>query len=164
LRFDRPASEAVVARRVGSLAVVLCASPDYLSRAGTPTGGNLAGHELLVLEGPLGRIPAMGWLLSQIYEVRVAVRASEIEPILAAARGGAGIACLPAVVVGDSGLVPIAPGIVGRCDMYLATHRDLRARARVRTVYDFIVRLLGNHAAELGGADIPAALDGRVDA
>ena len=93
------------------------------------------------------------------------MRASEIGPILAAARGGAGIACLPAIAVGpDSGLVPIAPGIVGRCDMYLATHRDLRTRARVRTVYDFVVRLMGNNAAELGGAGIPAVLDGRVEA
>jgi DNA-binding transcriptional LysR family regulator len=102
----------------------------------------------------------MGWLLSQIYEVRVAMRANEIEPIAAAARAGAGIACLPAILATeDSGLVPVAPGVVGRCDMYLATHRDLRTRARVRTVYDFVVRLLGNSAAELGGAGVPAVTD-----
>jgi DNA-binding transcriptional LysR family regulator len=166
LRFDRPASEAVVARKVGTLAVVLCASPDYLARAGVPAGGNLAGHELLVLEGPLGRIPAMGWLLSQIYDVRVAMRASDLAPLLAAARAGAGIACLPAIAVtAGSGLVAVPPGVVGRCDIFLATHRDLRTRARVRTVFDFVVRLIGNNAADLSGAGIETlAAEGRVEA
>ncbi len=160
LRFERPSSEAVVARKVGSLAVALCAAPSYLERAGTPLAGDLAGHELLVLEGPLGRIPAMGWLLSQLYDVRVAMHSSAIEPLVAAARAGAGIACLPAVIVRQAALVPIAPGIVGRCDMFLATHRDLRSRARVRTVFDFVVRVLGNNAAELSGAGIELSVDG----
>ena len=161
LRFDRPANEALVARRVGSLAVALCASPDYLARAGTPADGNLAGHELLVLDGPLGRIAAMGWLLSQLHTVRIAMRSTDVEPVLAAARAGAGIACLPAIAITeDSGLVPVAPGVVGRCDMFLATHRDLRERARVRTVFDFVVLLMGHEAAALGGTRFhaPAAV------
>jgi DNA-binding transcriptional LysR family regulator len=161
LRFDRPANEAIVARRVGSLAVVLCASRDYLARAGAPAGGRLTGHELLILDGPLGRIPAMGWLLSELHHVKVAMRASEVGPVIAAARAGAGIACIPAnALTDDTGLVPVSPGVVGRCDIFLATHRDLRKRARVRTVFDFIVRLLGQHATGLsGGARVQQAED-----
>jgi DNA-binding transcriptional LysR family regulator len=158
LRFVRPAREAIVARRVGSLAVALYASQKYLDEAGTPLDGKYEGHRFLLIEGPLGQIPAMGWLLAQMQGAHTAMRSTEVAPLVASAKAGAGIACVPVLAASEIGdLVLVPPGVIGRCDMYLATHRDLRSRARVRSAYDFIVRILGHHAAGLSGGDIIAA-------
>lgn len=161
LRLIRPAHEAVVAKRIGSVAVALFASEDYLARRGTPHQGHLDGHDLLMLEGTLGRIPAMGWLWAHLGQAEVPMQCNAIAPLVAAMQAGAGIACLPTVVVeGLPGIVPIAPGIVGRFDVYLATHRDLHDRARVRSAYDFITRLFAQRSAALNGAAVQRVFGG----
>lgn len=57
IRFGQPESSALVARRLAPNCRVLCASPDYLERHGTPrTPEALAGHRFIVLvtaAGPL---------------------------------------------------------------------------------------------------------------
>ena len=155
LRFVRPTHEAVVARRIGSVAVALFASSDYLARRGIPQAGDLVGHDLLILIGTLGRIPAMGWLWAHLGRSDVVMQCDEIAPLVAAVRAGAGIACLPVVAVaGMAEMIPIAPGIVGRLNIFLATHRDLRERARVRSAFDFITRLFAQRSAVLTGAAV----------
>ena len=154
IRFRRPVNDALVARRVGTAAVGLFAARSYLEARGAPPGGDLTGHDVLLLEGAFLQMPAMGWLLPQMGNVRVAARCNEVVPLLRAVRAGAGIACLPVIAAhGDEALAAVPPGIVGRCDVYLATHRDLRGRARVRAVFDFIVRLFGQKAALLSGGE-----------
>ena len=155
LRILRPANEAVVARRIGAVAVALYGSADYLSRRGTPQAGDLDGHDLLILEGALGQVPAMGWLWAHLDSAKVPLRCHEIATLLAAVKAGGGIACLPVLVAeGMPDLVAIEPGVVGRFDVFLATHRDLRDRARVRSAFDFITRLFGQRSAILNGASV----------
>jgi hypothetical protein len=94
----------------------------------------------------------------------VTVQSNEIAPLVAAMRAGAGIACLPAVAVEDLAEVePVAPGIVGRMDLFLATHRDLRERARVRSAFDFLTRLFAQKSAALNGASVARLFGGAVE-
>jgi DNA-binding transcriptional LysR family regulator len=158
LRYVRPANEALVARRIGSVGVGLFASDAYVARRGMP-GANFAGHDLLLLEGPIGNLPAMGWLFGQMQDANIPLRSDDVSSLAAGLCSGAGIACIPAIAVdGLAGIVPVPPGIVGRFDIYLATHRDLRERARVRSVYDFVVRLFSQRAASLSGDRIARSL------
>ena len=119
----------------GTLAVVLCASPDYLARAGLPAGGD---SRVTNCSSSKGRWANPGDGLAAVADLRSAGR-DAAQRDRAVRRGGAGRRrhSLRSSDRGRSGrgLVPVSPGIVGRCDMYLATHRDLRSRARVRTVY-----------------------------
>ena len=154
LRFVRPANEAIVARRVGSVAAGLFASKTYLNKHGRPKAGDLSGHSLLLPEGQMAALPFMGWVLSQLAGAKVPLRSNEVAPLLAAARQGIGIVCMPVVAAfGDATLEMLEPGVVGRGDIYLATHRDLRKRARVRSVFDFVTKTCTLRAAHLNGGE-----------
>lgn len=50
LRFGRLPDSNWVARKLGSMAMVLCASPAYLARCGLPTGPSATGHQLVALD------------------------------------------------------------------------------------------------------------------
>lgn len=160
LRFSRPANDAVIARRAGSIAIGLFASETYSRGRGMPQGGDLQGHDLLLLDGPLGHLPCMGWPLAQLSGARVVLRSDEPGPLVAAAAAGAGIACVPVVAaIAAPNLHALSPGIVGRAEIYLATHRDLRTRARVKSVFDLLARLFTQRAADLTGALITERFD-----
>jgi len=152
LRFSRPVHESIVARRAGSVAIGLFASEGYVRERGHPKDGDLTGHDLLLLDGQLGHLPCMGWPLAQLGAARVVLRSDEPGPLAVAAAAGTGIACVPAIAALTApGLVALAPGIVGRADIYLATHRDLRSRARVKSVFDMLARVFTQRAADLSG-------------
>lgn len=91
-----------VARRVGAVQRVLCASPSYLRGAGTPrTPAELAQHSCLHLLGDAG---AEGWSLRMNgapVSVRAAprIRLSNTAAIHEAAKAGLGIADLPDYLV-----------------------------------------------------------------
>lgn len=52
VRMGRLPDSSLVARRLGALTWVICASPDYLLRRGTPQApADLAGHDFIALEG-----------------------------------------------------------------------------------------------------------------
>lgn len=163
LRFSRPAHESIVARRAGSVAIGLFASDAYLRERGLPSNGNLAGHDLLLLDGQLGHLPCMGWPLAQLGSASVALKSDEPGPLVAAAVAGTGIACVPVIAaLASPTLRVLAPGIVGRADIFLATHRDLRSRARVKSVFDMLARVFTRRAADLNGAsltDQPAVME-----
>lgn len=153
LRFVRPASEAILARRVGTVAVGLFASKPYLAAHGQPAKGDFSGHNLLLPEGPMAALPFMGWVISQLSGTKIPLRCNEVAPLHAALKASLGIGCLPVIAAaGDGDLVMVEPGIVGRGDIYLATHRDLRKRSKVRSVIDFVTREFARRASDLNGA------------
>jgi DNA-binding transcriptional LysR family regulator len=162
LRNRRPDHNSLVSRRVGTVAIGLYASRAYADARGLPPGDDYAGHDLALFDESLAGMPGAGWIEARIAGARIAMRSNEILPLLAAARAGAGIACLPAIAaLGEPDLVPVAPGIIGRPDIFLITHRDLRRRARVRVVFDFIVRLCIEQGAALAGTAVAAAFGDR---
>jgi len=95
----------LVARRLAPCHVVQCASPDYLSRRGTPRSiADLAGHDCLgyTLPSPAA---AERWHLGHNGEVVVPIepklRANNGEALRAAAVAGLGIISQPTFIVGD---------------------------------------------------------------
>lgn len=154
LRNRRPDHNSLVARRVGTVAIALYASRSYLAARGAPQG-SFAGHDLVLFDESLAGMPGAAWMTGQIGGAHVALRSNEILPLVAAARSGAGIAMLPAITAArDAELEPVAPGIIGKPEIFLITHRELRRRARVRVVFDFIVRLCIERAADLVGTAV----------
>ena len=164
LRNRRPDHNTLVARRVGTVAIGLFAAPRYLAERGRPDG-DFTGHDLVLFDESLAGMPGYQWMEERTGTAHVALRSNEILPLLAAARAGLGIAFLPVVAAhGESDLEPVAPGIVGLPEIFLITHRDLRRRARVRVVFDFIVRLCSEQAAILSGKAIADRFGDRLPA
>ena len=139
------------------MAIGLFASRAYVNERGAPAAEAYAGHDFILFDESLAGMPGVGWIEDRLAGARVALRSNEILPLLAAARAGAGIAYLPAIAAFDEpDLMPVAPGIIGRPDIFLITHRELRRRARVRVAFDFIVRLCTERAPALQGASVDA--------
>ncbi|WP_342240957.1 LysR family transcriptional regulator [Inquilinus sp. OTU3971] len=103
----------LIARRLGSTHRILCASPDYLERCGEPAApADLARHDCViagrsaagaawVLDGPEGR---------ETVTVSGRFAANEMQPVLAAAIAGHGIAQLPLGIA----KAPVADGRLRR--------------------------------------------------
>jgi DNA-binding transcriptional LysR family regulator len=161
LRNRRPDHNSLVSRRVGTVAIGLYASRAYLNARGTPTAGDYTGHDVILFDESLAGMPGYDWVEENTTRSTIAMRSNEILPLLAAARVGAGIAYLPAIAAfAEPDLVPVPPGIIGKPEIFLITHRDLRRRARVRVAFDFIVRLCTEQAAALAGTAVAEALAG----
>jgi DNA-binding transcriptional LysR family regulator len=95
VRIGRLPDSALVARRVGEIRWVVCASPDYLRRRGAPRApADLAGHDFIVLEG-LQRYRDWSFVRKgAIHEPSVTPRFSvnTAEGVIAGAVAGLGIA------------------------------------------------------------------------
>lgn len=161
LRNRLPDRAALVGRKVGEVAVGLFAHRDYIARHGMPREGDFTGHRMILLGRELAQIPGAAWVEEHAAGTQIAMRCNELGPIRTAIRAGLGIGCMPVVLAaGEPGFVAVPPGIVGRPEIYLITHRDLRGRGEVRAVYDFIAGLCHKHAASLSGAWIEVRGDG----
>jgi DNA-binding transcriptional LysR family regulator len=131
VRIGELDDSSLVARRVDWQGLVLCASPDYLARAGTPRRvDELSAHAAILF-----RLPSSGrdrpWQLRQRGEPVTlhpppALRINETEGVLEALRLGLGLAQLPDNVVADDlaagRLVEVLPGCApARMPIHLVT-------------------------------------------
>lgn len=95
---ELPDSE-VVAYLLGSTVNIVCASPEYLARSGTPSvPSDLLNHECLTLKTPT--FPTNEWRLEspeEIVEMQISgtVEVNIAESMVAAIHGGMGIGALP---------------------------------------------------------------------
>lgn len=145
LRLFRPRERSLVARRVGTERYALYASPEYLARRGAPrTARDLAEHDLVLFERELDRMRSQAWLLRVAAGARIAVRTGTTTSLHAACAAGAGVALLTTSAVRDDPrFVNILPRLEApSSEMWLVTHGDLRASARVGAALRFLEALV----------------------
>lgn len=136
LRPTAAPPETLVGRRVADIATAIYGAKDYLEQA--PATDDLAGQAWIAPDDSLAHLPSARWLRTGLPAVKPVLRCNSLSGMLAAARGGAGLAALPCFM-GDPepGLVrvqePIPALTVG---LWLLTHRDLRRVARIRALLD----------------------------
>jgi DNA-binding transcriptional LysR family regulator len=148
----RPERQEVVVRRIGSIAVGLYASPDYLERFGTPDfSDGCAGHRVIALADELGHLPQVRWLAGLTTKARIVLKTGSYENRFYSALAGDGMACLPRFHADEvTGLrrLPDPPTAVPVTDLWLAVHRDnrdvRRIRAVIRTITDAVSKHLTN--------------------
>ena len=146
ISFD-PAPD-LVARKLASNRAVLCASPSYLKRRGTPRRlEDLSDHDAVVFPAlaPNGR-----WTLrcnGRKYAARVAgvLETDEMEAVGAAVAAGLGIGVLPLYMAGEAlrrgRLVPVLREfqVVPESAVYLVYLPNSTLPSRVRALIDFLV-------------------------
>ena len=151
IRNVRPAQRNLVLHSVGPFAFGLYAAKTYLAERGTPAK-DWSGHDVLLADDDSAYMPGQAWLLEHAGAARVAFRASEVLPLVAAARAGLGIAALPCVLgETDPGLGRVPPGVVSSFDVWMVLHPELRRAARVRVVVEFLRGLFLANRPQLRG-------------
>ena len=136
----------LVARRLAPCRIMLCASPGYLRRRGTPTAPDgLRAHDCLLYAYSPGGSWALG---GQVVPVSGPLVANNGDALLQAALAGQGLILQPTFIVGDAlrggGLVQLLPDWPAR-DLYAhAVYPAARNLSpKVRCFVDFLVERFG---------------------
>jgi DNA-binding transcriptional LysR family regulator len=158
IRIGRVGGESLVARKLGAMQLVMCASPEYLSRHGTPAApADLARHNLFTYAyGPHPNLWRLTDPSGAEHPVRAAgnLHANSGDLLVATAVAGLGIAFEPDFIVRphlDNGsLVRVLPGYTGTQGEIWAVYpsrRHLSVKVRL-----FVEHLAESFAAPLGGS------------
>ena len=141
VRMSPPLQEALVAKKVASIALGLFAHVDYLARRGCPeTPGGLACHDLIGPDRTLADLGCLATMLPDLDRGRFVVRTDSHPAQLVAARAGLGIAVVQRPIgLADPTLRPVLPELtIERLDTWIVTHENLRELPRVRVVFDHL--------------------------
>jgi DNA-binding transcriptional LysR family regulator len=158
IRIGRVGSELLVARKLGSMQVVMGAAPSYLHARGTPrTLEDLQRHDLLTYAySPMPRVWRLTDRAGHPHEVRIdsKLHANSGDMLVAAAVAGLGIVNEPdfilAPALASGQLVRVLPEYEGpRGDMWAVYPSRRHLSAKVRLFVDLIAE---QFAAESGGA------------
>lgn len=147
-------SAGLVGRKVGEDLWTVYCSRGYAAVHGHPRSrGELAGHAFIAGGEPGVADYYREWLRANGLEGAVAMEHGSSAGLLAAVRGGMGLATLPCVVADqDPDLLRcLRPSRHGR-DIWLLTHERVRDSAPVRAVLDFLaprLQALGRHSRDL---------------
>ncbi|PWG64030.1 LysR family transcriptional regulator [Sediminicurvatus halobius] len=128
--------ESLVGRRIAVVEQAIYAAPDRAPAA----GADLRTSDWVGPEGSMGYRALERWMTEQGLDAACRYRTDSTNGLFAAAREGIGLAVLPCYL-GEpaAGLVRVGEPLPALAlDLWLLTHPDLRATARVRAVLDFV--------------------------
>jgi DNA-binding transcriptional LysR family regulator len=142
LRMSRFEGHEVVARKVGTLALGLYASPQWQ--------GSQKARLITVLDDQ-AHLPEAKWLADQFPDAEIAFRSNSREVQVWAAKAGAGIAAIACYRAdGEPELVRLRPELPNLTrDIWLGVHSDMRHMPRIRAVMDAIIAALGEQQSVL---------------
>lgn len=141
----------LIGRRVAQIAYALFASPGYLSRV--PAKRELDKHTWVAPDDSLAASTIGRWTARTLPAASVALRADTLIALAHAARAGIGVVALPCYFGDlDPGLRRVR-GVVDEMstELWVLTHEDLRATARVRAVTEALVAALTEQRELFGG-------------
>lgn len=146
IRPSRFEQQEVIQREVAVVAFGLYASDGYLLERGTPDfAEQCAGHRLIAMSESLTKVPDVAWLPQVAARAGIVVRTNGREPMARMAAAGIGIACLPRFL-GDATPnlrhLP-TPSPAPERQLWLGSHRDVRAVPRVRASLAFLTEGFG---------------------
>jgi DNA-binding transcriptional LysR family regulator len=151
IRITRVLSPTLIARRLGTVRVLVCASPDYLAHAGTPRlPADLAGHEFLSYsywsggdELPLRHTDGT----VETVRTRGGLRANNGDVLREAALAGMGIIAQPDFLIDDAlatgRLVRVLPDYeVPPATVFAVYTSRSHLAPKVRSFIDYLVEVL----------------------
>lgn len=151
----------LVARRLGEQHLVICASPAYLQRRGTPlTRADLASYACLA-GWRRGNRPA--WLLrnelgeTALQEIHARHELADGDALLQACVSGSGLAQLPTWLAGEAlrsgALLPVLPDIAGAAmPIHVLWQKTWHMPPKVRVTVDELLRLAAADSAVFAAA------------
>lgn len=149
VRMVRPVQSALVAKRIGAVAIGLFAHRRYAETHGLPTSiAAIADHPLIGFDRDETSLRSLEEAADFLRRDHFAFRCDSDLAQLAALRAGYGLGgCQLGIAADDPDLIPVlADDVRFELEMWLAMHEDLRAVGRVRTMFDFLAGELGVYA------------------
>ncbi|MBE7184283.1 MAG: LysR family transcriptional regulator [Methylobacterium mesophilicum] len=146
VRMIAPTQQALIARRVGKLAIGFHAHRSYCERRGVPGSFDaLRAHDLIGPDTETPAVRAFLDLLPGIGRSDFALRTDSDVAHLAMIRAGSGIGvCQIAIARHDPDLVRILPDAFEiDLPLWIVMHEDLRSDPRCRAVFDAVAEGLG---------------------
>lgn len=139
---DRP-GDTLVGRRLAAIAWAVYGPPGACAGALSPQ--DFRRHDWLGFSEPLSGIRPAKWLRERVGEEKIVYRVNTVLGLAEAAAAGIGLALLPCMIAeraaGLQRLLPPQPEL--ESGLWLLTHPDLKATARVRTFMEHAARELG---------------------
>ncbi|NYE62047.1 DNA-binding transcriptional LysR family regulator [Duganella sp. 1224] len=143
LRVIRPNSGNVKMRSLGSMSYSVYASRDYLERYPQTGSDPLAGRAVITWDEARGHLPAAQWWAKNVAPEQVVLATSSLPTQIAAVCAGVGLAIVPDFLATAPELVRVVPAErVFSNGVWLVTHADLSASARVRAVSAFLAEIV----------------------
>jgi DNA-binding transcriptional LysR family regulator len=148
VRMAAPTQAALVAKRIGTIAVGLFASAAYLAAHPMPrTVADLTrGHALIGRDRDPAFYAALTAAGIRAPRARFALRTDSDTAQLAAIRAGLGIGICQVALARSHGLQRVLPAIGFGLPTWVVTHEDLRASRRVAIVFEHLVAALTAYA------------------
>lgn len=151
-----PREGRLLTRKLTDYRLSLYGAPAYLdARAPITTRADLGDHRFIGYIEDLLYAPELDYMEAPDVEIHVRLKSSNLIAQLQAAVAGAGLCVLPDFIAAhDPRLRRVLPDLVGlERSLWLVTHQDLKALARIRAVTDFMVeQVKGARPAFLGVA------------
>ncbi|MFO3705748.1 LysR family transcriptional regulator [Xanthomonas codiaei] len=141
VRMHPPTQSALVARKVGAIALGLFAHRDYLARHGVPGSADaLLQHALIGPDRCRADLAFATVLHPELGRAQLSVRTDSHPAQLTLARAGLGIVVAQCPVArAHPDLVQVLPELVlPALETWIVTHEDLRNVPRVRAVFDHL--------------------------
>jgi DNA-binding transcriptional LysR family regulator len=150
IRMHPPKQPDLVQRHLMAIEWRVCASPEYLKKAGTPTKAeDLDNHRLILFGDYHPPVPDIDWLAEAGGRRpgnprKASLEVNSLNAMLLAVKAGMGIAALPDYSHPENdGLVPILQDLKApRVDVYFVYPEELRNSKRVAVFRDFLLAKL----------------------
>jgi DNA-binding transcriptional LysR family regulator len=148
VRMVRPSQEALLARRIGTVALGLFAHRRYLQRHGAPASLTDPGQAAVGFDrdpSVARAASALGYPLTREF---FAFRSDSDLAQLAALRAGFGVGgCMFGIARRDPDLIQVLPDLGFELEMWVVMHEDLKSSRRMRLMFDHLVEALTAYAA-----------------
>jgi DNA-binding transcriptional LysR family regulator len=149
VRMVRPTQDALLVRRIGTVALGLFAHRSYLQKHGEPISLSDRGHAAVGFDRDPSVARAAAELNIPSSRDFFAFRSDSDLAQLAAVRAGFGVgACQLSIARRDPNLVQVLPELGFTLEMWVVMHEDLKSSRRMRLMFDHLVSALTAYVAQ----------------
>jgi DNA-binding transcriptional LysR family regulator len=154
LRLVRPDRGNLTVRKVGTMAYAVYGTKDCLKRHPASEEKPLVGRPFVIWDEGHAHLPAARWVVETVPDLIPALVTTSLAAQVAGASAGVGLAVLPCFLAAPNrSLVRVVhQDSVFLEDLWLVTHADLSASARVRAVGEFVANTVARAGESLSGA------------
>lgn len=154
VRLARPEQPDLICRKAGILHFGLYASREYFDEHGTPRKSReLKNHYHVGFDQGMARLPQVRKLESLFEPENIRHRSNSHMEIIEATVAGLGLSAMCCIIADrHPALQRVLTRVIDyRTDIWLVTHAEINSSARIRTVFDFLGKVLEEDADRLRG-------------
>lgn len=152
LRVVRPTRGNLKVRRVGHMTYSVYGSRKYIETHPAVEGEPLGGRHFITWDESHANLPAAAWLAREHPGCKIALATTSLPTQIAAVRAGLGLAVIPDFLTVNDDFIRVIPSDqMFSNEVWLVTHADLIASARIRAVSDFLADQVVKTNPDLAG-------------